>query len=192
MRNKKKIVVYIMIISILLIFTGTLYVQINSSLQVKSVNVDIREYGIGWTFEEFKSLYEYVNETEDKDYQLIRQENVFPSEDKNDYCGITIWAKIKNRSFLDVNVYNTYIVDEDVNSPIIKASTEISEDFGNFEEVEEFCVIAFDMYRGDMTDEEILEYIKTLKLEVYYGNTIDRNSTLKLDLKDYDVKLSDR
>lgn len=50
-----------------------------------------------------------------------------------------------------------------------------------------FFLMGLILYKGDMTDDEIIEYIKNLDIEINYRNRVLTHINKNIKLSDYDM-----
>ena len=185
---KKKLPIIIIAILIVAVVVVCI-IKINSKLKIHSGTMRLCYMSEAYdgNVDYKKELYAEMDE--DSLGQKIRQNDIFPSDDIRDYVNLGIITKIDNTSWLPVSNISAYIHDDNEESMIItKEGSIIVEkiDAGN---VEEIYLMGLLIYKGDKSDEEIIEYVKTLSISIYYANKLNSHKILNVNLSDIDFDI---
>lgn len=110
---------------------------------------------------------EFIN-----DEQLVRTNPVLPSEKASDYKTIAVDIGVNNRSFFKLMKFSAIIDNADEDSRVLYTyGSEVTETAGALKG-SSVNVMWMEIYCGDLTEEELLEYIRGLDIIVYYDSTI--------------------
>ncbi len=117
------------------------------------------------------------------DEKLVRTDGNLPSDKTKDYKSIAIEVKVKNRSIFDMENFVASIDMEEHSDILYTYGSIVCERVESFK-TGNVNVMWLEMYCGDMTDEEIVEYIKGLTIKVSYGNGITGVRTEAVKISD--------
>ena len=131
----------------------------------------------------------YNNMDEDLLVQKIRQNDIFPSDDIRDYVNLGIITKIDNTSWLPVSNITAYIHDDNEDSMIIAKEGSIIVEKIDAEQEEEIYLMGLLIYKGDKSDDEIIDYVKTLSVSIYYANKLNSHKSININLSDIDFDI---
>lgn len=117
------------------------------------------------------------------DEKLVRTDGQLPSDKTKDYKSIAIKIKVKNRSII---AQENFVASMEMaeNSNILYTCGEIVCQNVKAFKTGNVTVMWLEMYCGDMTDEEIAEYIKGLTIKVSYGNSVTGVKTESVKISD--------
>lgn len=185
---KKKIVIAV---SAVLIIAIVLFLILNIKGNIKVEKGTIRitkldEANFG-NVDNLKETYESLQD--DSLVQKIRKNDIFKSDSIDDYILVGVSLDIKNKSVFNASEISGYIVSDDADSPIIykEGSIEVEKVKGYGKD--NVFLMSLVLYKGDMTDEQVIEYIKNLNIEIYYRNRILTHINKNIELSDYDMDI---
>lgn len=185
---KKKLPIIIIVLVVVAVVTVIL-VKINNKLKIHTGTMRLCYMSEAYDGSVATKKELYAEMHEDSLVQKIRQDDVFPSDDIKDYVNLGIITKIDNTSWLPVSNISAYIHDDNEDSMIItKEGSIIVEkiDAGNEEEI---YLMSLLIYKGDKSDDEIIEYVKTLSISIYYANKLNSHKSLNVNLSDIDFDI---
>lgn len=144
------------------------------------------EEGDTFTLDDYKEMYEGFPE----DYQLIRDDFSFPSQDITDYCTIVVGAQARNISPFNVNQIELTVDWKDPASDVILVTPSLvsSAYCKRFSKLEARFITSFLVYRNGKTDEEIVDYLKNAEVLLTYNTSIKSFSKRK-KLGDFPYKV---
>lgn len=116
------------------------------------------------------------------DQQLVRTNKELPSDKDEDYKSVAIEIEIKNRSIFDLNNF-VATMDIDENSRILYTHGSIVNEKVGSLKTGKPTVMWLEVYCGDITDEELIEYIQNQRITLYYDNPVSGVVTEKVSLK---------
>lgn len=128
------------------------------------------EEGDTFTLEDYKTMYyDYPDE-----YQLIRDDFSFPSQDITDYCTVVVGAQARNISPFNVNQIELTVDWKDPDSDVILVTPSLvsSAYCRRFSKLEARFITSFLVYRNGKTDEEIVDYLKNAEVLLSYNTSI--------------------
>lgn len=179
--NKKKLLISITTIICLALLITACYFVFYRSFDI--VDTYIRLEPIR-NAEQFNATKDYINRnTNNGSYQIFYDTNNFPSESYEDYCHILVHYTVKNYSPFNISVNDGYITDMTTADYVMfKRPIAFETNLGAFElKVSEDCY-DFLCYRGDLSDEELIEKFKDLQINILYENLFFNSLTYKCDL----------
>ena len=194
---KKKV---IKLIIILMLIGAVVYFNVYKPAKIyeKTANIYICENDNETSDEEYdRELFddlisEYNGENYDgfiNDEILVRTNTELPSNKDKDYKSIYVSLKIKNRSIFLLNNINAMITKKDKDSRILYTHTsEMTEYVKLLKTNNDVDIMVVEMYTGDMTDEEILDYIRKQDVTVYYETKFNGIKSEKISLKDASIR----
>lgn len=158
---------------ILVVFNITAPLKIQGKIEVM-----VEEYD-EVSLEIMQEMYEDIDEEDD----WIRFYDKMPSNQQEDYTRVIVSANVKNRSFFrqDGIFANLHKVPQE--EKVLCQENRIKTGFVHHLEEKDITLFYFTMYTKGMTREEIKEYIKDLKLDVYFGSDIRRDNHMTVSLK---------
>lgn len=192
----KLIIILILIIGIVVYFNAFKPAKIYE----KTANINIIDYKIEgedsdeeYYREPFDNLIsEYNGEDYDgfiNDEKLVRTNSELPSDKDKDYKSIYVSLKIKNRSIFLLNNINAMIAKNDKDSRILYTSgCVMTQQVKPLKTNDKVDIMVVEMYTGDMTDEEILDYIRKQDITVYYETKFNGVKSEKISLKDASIR----
>ena len=144
------------------------------------------EEGDTFTLDDYKEMYEGFPE----DYQLIRDDFSFPSQDITDYCTIVVGAQTRNISPFDVNQIELTVDWKDPASDVILVTPSLvsSAYCRRFSKLEERFITSFLVYRNGKTDKEIVDYLKNAEVLLTYHTSVKAYAKRK-KLGDFSYKV---
>lgn len=166
----------------------------NAKITISAENNDDNEEYNDEKYNKLLNLYKNGKIDEDvSDMRLVRMNGGLPSKYAKDYRKISLSLKITNRSFLKINDFECFFLDNDPDDNILYSDRkyEVIHDIRGLKIVEDVPVIRFEMYVGDMSDEEIIDYIKTKEIYIIYKHKFVGIEDIKISLKDLDIKVVD-
>ena len=125
--------------------------------------------------------------------KLVRLNGKLPSKNAKDYRHISLSLKMTNRGIFKITDPEGYFLGDDPDSRILYSDTadEVIHYVRGLKKEKDVPVIRFEMYVGDMSDQEIIDYIKTKELNIVYENKLMGIKNIKISLKDIDIKVAD-
>lgn len=136
------------------------------------------------TYDNLISVYNGKGATQViNDEKLVRTDGELPSDKTKDYKSIGIHIKVKNRSIFKQEHFVASIEMEEHSNILFTDDNLVYENVKAFK-TDDVTVMWLEMYCGDMTDEEIAEYIKGLTIKVSYGNSITGVKTESVKISD--------
>lgn len=184
----KKII--ICIVAIILVVIGFLiYTNVKGNISPKSslLRICYMSEGIDGSVKEEKNLYE--ESKEDSTIQKIRKNNIFPSNDISDYVHVGLFIELKNNSLLDISDITGYLLLDDPDSIIIYKYGSIENEKLSGGELRNTYIMGLLIYKGNMTDQEILEYIQDQDIEIYYRNKYMSHLSKIIHMSDLSIEL---
>lgn len=179
--NKKKLC-----ISLILIICICLSILLSWFLFYRPFNVEeayIRIEPVR-SAEEFDMMKDYINRNStDGSYQIFCNTDEFPSKSYEDYCYVLIHFAVKNHSLINVSVNDGYVTNAESTDfimfkrPIAFETTLSSLEFKMSEDCYDFLC-----YRGDLSDEEIIDKFKELQINMLYETSFLNSLNYKYDL----------
>jgi hypothetical protein len=136
--------------------------------------------------DDYKEMYYDYPE----DYQLIRDDFSFPSQDITDYCTIVVGAQARNISPFNVNQIELTVDWKDPASDVILVTPSLvsSAYCRRFSKLEERFITSFLVYRNGKTDEEIVDYLKIAEVLFTYHTSVKAYSK-RMKLGDFSYKV---
>lgn len=185
---KKKLPIIIIALVIIAV-AAVILVKINSKLKICSgtMRLSYMSEAYDGSVDNKKELYN--NMDEDLLVQKIRQNDIFPSDDIRDYVNLGIITKIDNTSWLPVSNITAYIHDDNEDSMIIAKEGSIIVEKIDAEQEEEIYLMGLLIYKGDKSDDEIIDYVKTLSVSIYYANKLNSHKSININLSDIDFDI---
>ena len=184
-----KLIIILMLIGVVVYFNAYKPAKIYE----KTASIHIIDYKIEDPDEEYdRELFdilisEYNGENYDgyiNDEKLVRTNSELPS-DKSIYVSL----KIKNRSIFLLNNINAMIAKNDKDSRILYTSGCVMiQQVKPLKTNDKVDIMVVEMYTGDMTDEEILDYIRKQYVTVYYETKFNGVKSEKISLKDASIR----
>lgn len=176
---RKKKIINIIIIVILVIYTGFLAIQWAFPLTIGETYIVMERLDDEYLF----ILKEEVDEAKiygpEKGADFIRQEDTFPSENSQDYLKLEVYSNFKNHSLFDIKIIGETVKSiANIERFIFKRGCTWGKDVYSCREVIETAGTHF-LYVGDMTDDEIKTYVKSIALEYQIEGTV-KNKIKKL------------
>ena len=138
---------------------------------------------------ELDDYIENCSDIDDDTFLYLRNENRFPSKDANDYQKIVIYADIKNISFLDYTLYDSYISDINEDSIVCFAITNTSGDAIDLMSNEKYVpIITLFVYIGDKETVDIEANMDSWVIDTYFYNNLFRNNKYTYILADEKIE----
>lgn len=169
--NKKKLHILITVIICLALLIITNYLFLYRPFDI--VDAYIRLEPIR-NVEEFYAIKDYINRNSNNgSYQIFYDTNDFPSESHEDYCYILIHYTVKNHSPFKISVDDGYITDMTTADYVMfKRPIAFGTNLEAFElKMSEDCY-KFLCYRGNLSDEDLIEKFKSLQITMLYETPI--------------------
>lgn len=117
----------------------------------------------------------YNGKEEDKfinEEQLVRTNPELPSNKEVVYKSVAIDIEVSNRSFFELTDFSATVEIDDPDSRVLYTyGNEVTEIAPALKD-STVCVMWMKIYCGDLTDEELLEYIRGLDIVIYYDSSI--------------------
>ena len=134
--------------------------------------------------EELVSIKDYIDRNADNgSYQVFCDTSEFPSESYRDYCYILIHFALKNHSPFKTAVNDGYITDMKLASFILfKRPIAFKTVLNSFENIMSEDCYAFLCYRGGLSDEELIERVRKLKVNMLYETSVFNSLNYNYDL----------
>lgn len=105
------------------------------------------------------------------DEQLVRKNRNLPSDKTKDYGTVIISVEFKNNSIFNLkDIIGSVTNEKDDSYVLYSTGAFVSENIKPLKTKKDTEIIWLTMYMGDMSDEEILDYIQRLDIEVYYSS----------------------
>lgn len=184
---KKKILIAVSAVIIIAIALF-LFLNIRGNVKVEKGTIRITkldEANFG-NVDNLKETYESLQN--DSLAQKIRKNDIFKSDSIDDYILVGVSVDIKNNSIFNASEISGYLVlDDDDDSPIIYKEGSIEVEKVKGYEKDNVFLMSLILYKGDMTDDEIIEYIKNLDIEINYRNRVLTHINKNIKLSDYDM-----
>lgn len=179
-RKVIKVFIFIMIVVFLIVVILTQFLY---PLKVKEVYFFVEPF----SSEELqirKSFYNVHIDDINSNNQFIRTENPFPSDDYTEYCHIVINPVLVNKSVFNVSVQDSFVKNTQFADKVIyKNGIVMNTNVGRFDNAIISDPYHLFVWRGDMTDEELYQYVKRLTFEVYYESDIVNSKKFDISLK---------
>lgn len=186
---KKKIIIIALMLTLGLVFAWFNIIkpcEIDNKIKI-FVSEDYRLTDEKYNTSLYESLISQYNGTGTKvstNYRkLVRTDGNLPSDKEKDYKSIAIHMEIKNRSIFKQEHFVASIEMEEHSNILFTDDNLVYENVKAFK-TDDVTVMWLEMYCGDMTDEEIAEYIKGLTIKVSYGNSITGVKTESVKISD--------
>lgn len=144
------------------------------------------EEGDLFTLEDYKEMYyDYPDE-----YQLIRNDLSFPSQNITDYCTVVVGAQARNFSPFHVHRIELTVDWKDPDSDVILVTPSLvsSAYCRRFSKLESRFITSFLVYRNGKTDEEIVDYLKDAEVLLTYNTSI-KSFSKRMKLGDFSYQL---
>lgn len=183
---KKKILIAVSAVIIIAIALF-LFLNIRGNVKVEKGTIRITkldEANFG-NVDNLKETYESLQN--DSLAQKIRKNDIFKSDSIDDYILVGVSLDIKNNSIFNASEISGYLVLDDADSPIIYKEGSIEVEKVKGYEKDNVFLMSLILYKGDMTDDEIIEYIKNLDIEINYRNRVLTHINKNIKLSDYDM-----
>lgn len=175
MKKKNKIIIAIASIVVI----GLLFLVFYRPVSVESSYIRFDPIRSQEQFDEIKNYTERNRGSEG--YQYLREIDSLGSDSYEDYCYVYIDFVLKNNSPFYVSVHDSYVADSDkADFVIFKQPAVASTSLWRFGKAmnENGCFIL--CYRGDLSDEQLLEKVKKLQIKLLY----DSGASVKTRLTD--------
>ena len=146
------------------------------------------EEGDTFTLEDYKTMYyDYPDE-----YQLIRDDFSFPSQDITDYCTVVVGAQARNISPFNVNQIELNVDWKDPDSDVILVTPSLvsSAYCRRFSKLEARFITSFLVYRNGKTDEEIVSELQNVEVILTY-ETLIKSYSKRMKLGDLSYQIMD-
>ncbi len=181
--NKKVLGVGAVVIIWLVIFSVIGYIMVLSPVDIENTYMRISPLNSSEQFEEIK---DYVNRNLNKEIELMCDSNkAFPSDDYEDYCRVLINFSAKNLSPIDVQFGdNCTITIEDSGLLIYIRPIVVSTNLNSFERRMSDDCFDFFCYRGDLTDEDLIEKFRSATIKVDYKTDLIDSLSCKMPLSE--------
>lgn len=142
--------------------------------------------GDTFTLEDYRKMYH----KQPNDYQLIRDDFFYPSDEITDYCTIVVGSQAWNMSPFTVTQIELTVDWKDPDSDVILVepslvSTAYCECFSK---MEYRFITSFFVYRNGKTDEEIVEYLKNAEVRLTYNTSI-KSYSKRMKLGDFSYQV---
>ncbi len=195
--SKRKIIVIAIVIIPVLIF---IYFNVIKPCEISENKIEIyiarddeKLAGEKYNDEIFKALidrYEGKNTSVFlNDEQLVRKNKELPSEKTKDYGTVIISTEFKNNSIFSLNdIIGSVCNEEDDSYVLYSTGPFASERIKSLKTKQDTEIIWLTMYMGEMTDEEILEYVQKLDIKVYYNSKMSGSNDQVISLKNAKLK----
>lgn len=172
----------------LIIVIGVVLFLINMNGRLKYREGTINYYTSEIGIDELKQRYE---ESEgDPNYQILKTDNPFPSENSKDYINIGVLLNMENKSWFDVRNVNVVIDSYNGDELIIKDNS--LEEVGlSSNEKKEVYLMGILAYCGNKSPEEIIDDVKSMEITIMYSNAIRKNIKKHLKLSDMKFTIND-
>ena len=194
MKKRKliKIVIILVVIAIAVYFN----VYKPAKIYEKTASIHIIDYKIEGEEYDRELFDDLISEYNGEDYDgfinnnnLVRTNSELPSNKDKDYKSIYVSLKIKNRSIFLLNDINAIVMKKNKDSRILYTSgCFITQQVKPFKTNDKVDIMDIEMYTGDMTDEEILDYIRKQDVTVYYETKFNGVKSEKISLKDASIR----
>ncbi len=136
--------------------------------------------------ESFEETISYVNRNRyDTSGQFIHGFDEFDSTSYEDYVHVWLNFEVANHTPWRASVGDGYIVSlEKADFVIYKRPMVIDTYVNSYEQT--FTEDGFDLicYRGNMSDEELIDKIRQLRISIYYETDLFNSLSMKMDLSD--------
>ena len=111
---------------------------------------------------------EFIHEND----RIVRTNRELPSDKASDYKTIVVDINIKNRSFFDLYDFSGRVKVDDPDSRILYTYSSVKAETADRLKETSVDVLWMRVYVGDITDEELLNYIRGLEMEIYFKNDV--------------------
>ena len=136
--------------------------------------------------ESFVEVIRYVNRNRDNPAdQFIHGFEEFDSTSYEDYVHVWLNFEVVNHTPWHVAVDDGYVVNVDKADFVIhKRAMVVNTFLSSYEQT--FSEDGFDLicYRGNMSDEELIDKIRQLRISIYYETDLFNSLSMKMDLSD--------
>lgn len=190
--KKKKIIICVILVIIVGVFAWCNF--INPAIVYEDGEIDfVAGHNDGEEYN--RSLFddlikEYRGEETDNyinDEELVRTNPELPSTKSEDYISVAIDFEIRNISMFQIDGFTAMVNGEDENSRILYTDSDIQEQYINAFEKKVITTVWLEVYRGDMNDDELTNYLKERKITVYYKNSISGTKSKTVQLSECNV-----
>lgn len=185
---KKIIVIFVLALVLGIFLLTNVFVPCKTGNVELSITDNFKESDEKYVDDMFNSLvdiYEGKEETSFvNDEQLIRTNRELPSDKAKDYETICVNLNVKNRSIFSLDNFSGTVEINDPDSRVLFTyGNEVTEKVSPLSE-DMVSVIWLEMYCGDLTREELLEYIRGLDIIIYYESSIAGVKQEKVSLQE--------
>lgn len=126
-----------------------------------------------------KEVEEFIHEND----RIVRTNRELPSDKASDYKTIVVDINIKNRSFFDLYYFSGRVKVDDPDSRILYTYSSVKSETANRLKETSVDVLWMKVYVGDLTDEELLKYIRDLEVEIYFENDVMGKKTYNVSFE---------
>lgn len=141
-----------------------------------------------FSIDDYRSMYEDYPE----DYQLIRDELVFPDSDISDYCTVVVGMQARNISPLHAGQIEMTVDWNDPDSDVVLVMPSVVSEIScrRFSRLEARYLTSFLVYRNGKSNEEIADYLQNAEVIVSYQTALSSHSK-RMKLGDLPHKIMD-
>lgn len=160
----------------------------NGSINIIKPYIDGREYNSD-IFDDLikesrgEAVENYINQKE-----LVRTNSELPSVKREDYVSIAVDMEVKNISLFAVKDFSATVNSTDADSRILYTDTNMELESVKGISKKVVTVVWMEVYRGDMTDKELFEYLKSQTITVYFENSAAGVKSQRISLNDCSVE----
>lgn len=188
MKNLKNKIKYFIIAIVVLLLGAAVYVNVFSPLIVGEKYIEVEELdATEYSDTYFLDLEKRANGIKNgrsglgEGTQALRTGDKLPSYEMEDYVCFNIFVNVTNLSFFEQAGFHMYFEASEDSRIIVKESCFVTERLKGCKNRDIWMAIGT-LYRGDLTDEELEEYISRQKVKLRINNSLRGDIDIDMSL----------
>lgn len=188
MKNLKNKIKYFIIAIVVLLLGAAVYVNVFSPLIVGEKYIEVEELdATEYSDTYFLDLEKRANGIKNgrsglgEGTQALRTGDMLPSYEMEDYVCFNIFVNVTNLSFFEQAGFHMYFEASEDSRIIVKESCCVTERLKGCKNRDIWMAVGT-LYRGDLTDEELEEYISRQKVKLRINNSLRGDIDIDMSL----------